>query len=445
MLLARFCLYFFISTFLQQAWAQIDQSSLMLLQKTGQESGENTDQKNGSSNHVNKFYQSETYQTKKIVKTVKNINPPQNSEFEKVTTDKTDNYAQKKMTSNTSHRNKKNIDENLEKMVYPERLQGLAVKEQPTVFVEKKIKRKTANAEKQNETNLDVKNASVDSDEQNDTTDENKNDEALDLNFSTDFMNLMSGKEASQVENYKQKLHPDDNRINRIEVGIATGAVSNRSKSNYYYRDYSTFSPALQVDGKFWLSPFFGLGGSYLTSVGAAIDGNQESKISAHHEWEEISLNMRKYFGIYRKSPSITFGLVYSEYKLSVPSDDTSRIQTKSAGLGLHLSTRLPLTRIYAQSFGLQAIPRVQNTELSTGISASSGNDPTSMKFSIDTGGEIKFKRQSLMTWKLLYSLENNKFDGQADKIDPKSNIKPQGVSVENSFVLFSIGYTWGQ
>ena len=82
MLLARFCLYFFISTFLQQAWAQIDQSSLMLLQKTGQESGENTDQKNGSSNHVNKFYQSETYQTKKIVKTVKNINPPQNSEFE---------------------------------------------------------------------------------------------------------------------------------------------------------------------------------------------------------------------------------------------------------------------------------------------------------------------------------------------------------------------------
>lgn len=442
MLLVRFAFYIFISTFMQQALAQIDQSSLLLLQKTGQESGEKSTNDDNSTNHVNKFYQSESYQTKNNVKTNKKIKPIQSSEPKNTTNN---NRSQNKIALNNGRHNKSRIDKNIEQLVYPENLQGVSVEETPPLIVEKQIKRKITSTELPNEKIVNIKNSVADSDEQNETPDENTKEEELDLNFSTDFTNLISGKEASQVEKYKLKLHPDDNRLNRIEVGIATGVVSNRSKSNYYYRDYSTFSPALQVDGKFWLSPFFGLGGSYLTSVGAAIDGNQESKVSAHHEWEEISLNMRKYFGVFRKSPSITFGLVYSEYKLSVPSDDTSRIQTKSAGLGLHLSTRLPLTKIYAHTFGLQAIPRVQNTELSTGISASSGTDPTSMKFSVDTGGEIKFKRQSLMTWKFSYTLENNKFDGQAERLDPKTNSKPQGVSVENSFVLFSIGYAWGQ
>ncbi len=443
MLLARCCLYIFTCVWFAPALAQIDQSSLLLLQKTGQESGEPSADHKEPSNHINKFYESETYQSKKNFKAYSRNqntnNKVENKETESSATEETQAHEKIK-----SVKHKLTIDKNLEQMVYPERLHGVAADEPPAAVIEKKVKRKTANTDK-TDTNAENKNIAADTDDKNELAEDSKDDDFSQINFSTDFLNLISGKEATQIDTYKQKIHPDDSRLNRIEVGIATGIVSNRSKSNYYYRDYSTFSPALQVDGKFWLSPFFGMGGSYLTSVGAAVDGNQESKISAHHEWEEITVNLRKYFGIFRKSPSVLFGLVYSEYKLSVPSDDTSRIQTKSAGLGLHLSARLPLTKIYAHNVGIQVIPRVQNTELSTGISASSGNDPTSMKFTVDTGGEIKFKRQSQMTWKLSYSLENNKFDGQADKLDPKTNIKPQGVSVENSFVLFSIGYLWGQ
>lgn len=390
---------FAIST---ESFAQVDQSSLLLLKKPGQQSSQN-EQNTEASSFEKELYQSQKYQAK-------------SGSFKK--------------HSEIAKQKKIKIDKDLEKSIYPDRLIGLE-----TTPLQPRKPSNDPTTSKNNSSNEEVETE----------TEGSTNAEEPEYNFATDFKNILTGNAAPEVENYKTKIHPDDNRLNRIEVGIESGMISNTSKSNYYYRDYASFSPSLGVGGKFWLSPFLGISGSYTTSVGAAIDGRNNSKVSAHHEWEEIDVNFRKYFGVLRKSASLTFGFLYSQYKFSVPSDDTSRIQVQSSGLGIHVSSRIPLTRIYAQSFGLQAIPRIQNLEKNTNIAISSGSDPTSMRFSVETGGEIKFRRQSQMLWKLSYSLENNQFDGQADSPDPKTNERPHGVSVENSFVLFSIGYIWGQ
>ena len=93
-------------------------------------------------------------------------------------------------------------------MVYPERLQGIAAQEPPPTPVEKNVKRKTANADK-SDTNSNNRNVIADADDKNDPAEETKNDELSEINFSTDFFNLISGKEAAQIDNYKQQIHQD--------------------------------------------------------------------------------------------------------------------------------------------------------------------------------------------------------------------------------------------
>jgi hypothetical protein len=60
-------------------------------------------------------------------------------------------------------------------------------------------------------------------------------------------------------------------------------------------------------------------------------------------------------------------------------------------------------------------------------------------------GGEFKLARQNQITWGCTSSFEKNQFNGQANLVDPERGSAPKGVSVENSFFLFSLGYRWGQ
>jgi hypothetical protein len=258
---------------------------------------------------------------------------------------------------------------------------------------------------------------------------------------------LVSGKGSDSVEAYKEQIHPDDIRMNRIEVNIMPGVMTDQSKSSYSFRNYETFSPKLSLGANFWLTPFMGLYADYTTSMGSDVSGDAVtgSRISAQHEWTELGMDVRKFFGMSRRSNSMQYGLHFSEYKFVVPGDDLHRVGLRSTGIGFHLMTRIPTAPSYAWVFGGKLIPRVQHSELGTGVDLSSGSGGESTRVDLILGGEFKMARENQIVWNITSSFEKNQFNGQANTVDPERGTAPQGVSVDNTFLLFSLGYRWGQ
>ncbi len=258
---------------------------------------------------------------------------------------------------------------------------------------------------------------------------------------------LVLGNKPAEIEAYKEQIHPDDVRLNRMELEVSPGVVASHSKSSFSYRDFSSFSPKILLGANFWMTPFLGVYGKYSTSFGADIAGDSSSKdrIPVQHEWSELGFNIRHFYGMSRRSPSLTFGMQIYEYKFTVPGDSITRVNTKSTGLGLHLSTRVPFTPNYSWVIGGKIVPRIHHSETSTGFNLSSGSPGESSQFDFSLGGEFKLKRQNQIFWELNFALEKDQFSGQANMSDPNTGSAPRGVSVENTFTLFSFGYRWGQ
>lgn len=258
---------------------------------------------------------------------------------------------------------------------------------------------------------------------------------------------MVLGQDQPIVEAYKERVHPDDVRLNRIEIDIASGVFSNHSQSNYSFREYNSTAPQLKVGAQFWFTPFLGIYGDYMMSLGADVAGDPvtRSRVAAHHEWTEIGLDFRQFFGMSRKANSVEFGFHFSEYKLGVPSDDSDRVQLKSTGIGLHLSSRIPVAPSYAWILGGKLMPRVQHKEIETGVAASSGTSSESSRVDAFVGGEFKMSRQNQILWNLTSSFEKNQFQGTASLRDPSTGAEPRNVSVTNTVVVLSLGYRWGQ
>jgi hypothetical protein len=258
---------------------------------------------------------------------------------------------------------------------------------------------------------------------------------------------LVLGQAPEAVEAYKEQIHHDDVRLNLLEVTIATGVVSNSSKSNFSYRDYSTFSPQMLLGAEFWATPFVGIYGNYRSTMAADVSGGTVagSRISAKHEWTELGFDVRKFFGLSRRSNSVQFGIHISEYKFSVPGDELKRVNLRGNGVGLHAKARIPIAPSYAWTFGGKLIPRVQQSETATGIDLSSGDKSESSRVDLGLGGEFKFSRQNQLTWEISGSYQKSVYGGAANRVDPLTGITPQGVSVENTFTFLTLGYRWGQ
>lgn len=258
---------------------------------------------------------------------------------------------------------------------------------------------------------------------------------------------IVLGNNPEVVEAYKEQIHPDDIRLNRIEVDVLPGVVSTTSASSYSFRSYNTFSPKILLGANFWMTPFLGIYGSYTTTMGGDVveDSSIKSRTTVQQEWTEIGLDVRKFFGMSRKSNSLEFGLHLSEYKFKVRGDSTHRAQLRSSGIGFHLMTRIPVAPSYSWIFGGKLVPRIQHAEMETGINLSSGSSGESSRVDLMLGGEFKLARQNQILWDITTSFEKNQFNGQANLVDPETGLAPQGVAVENTFVIFSLGYRWGQ
>lgn len=246
-------------------------------------------------------------------------------------------------------------------------------------------------------------------------------------------------------EFYKEQIHEDDIRNNRLEIEVSPTAVYNDSSSNYSFREYQSFFNALKVRSNVWLTPLIGVSGQILFSFAADVDSViDQSRVSTKYEFMDVGLNFRKFFGMSRKSNSLEFSILFNENKTSPTSDNLSRPKLSSSGFGVGLKARLPTSFSYAWVIGGSFFPRLQHDESETGIDVNSGSMEESARIGLDLGGEWKFDRESQVIWNLGLSSERNVFDGTANLPDPSTGATPSNVSVTNTLYMFSLGYRWG-
>lgn len=254
-------------------------------------------------------------------------------------------------------------------------------------------------------------------------------------------------EEPSQEFTYVEQVHPDDQRLNQLEIQVQSGVMATDSRANHSVRDYRIFSPQLQFGANVWLEPTIGLSGSYSMSLAADVSGGVGSadRYSLRQEKIEVGMNFRQFFGLSRKATSIEYGVQFFESKFDVSADATSRIRTKTSGLGVHIGARLPSSPSYNWTLGAELYPRLQHTEMNTASTYRSGSSPETSQIRIDVGGELKFSRSHVMTWSINWTFEKSRFSGAANELDPRTGATPSGVSVESTTTGLNFGYRWGQ
>lgn len=256
-----------------------------------------------------------------------------------------------------------------------------------------------------------------------------------------------SAEDVSPELTYVEQVHPDDQRLNQLEIQVQSGVMATDSRANHSVRDYRIFSPQLQFGANVWLEPTIGLSGNYLMSLAGDVSGGVGSadRYSLRQERIEVGTHFRKFFGLSRKATSIEYGIKFFEAKFDVSSDATSRIKTKTSGLGVHIGARLPSSPTYNWTLGAELYPRLQHTEMNTASTYRSGSSPETSQIRIDVGGELKFSRSHIMTWSLDWTFEKSRFSGSSNEIDPRTGSTPSGVSVESTTTGLNFGYRWGQ
>lgn len=273
-----------------------------------------------------------------------------------------------------------------------------------------------------------------------------ENTKLLDISLKDQVSDILSGGRKKIAEAYREQVHPDDIRMNKIEIDIGSGVDYNYSTANLAYRKYYTFAPNLNLGAHIWLTPLFGLSGFYKATYGedVTVTTNALNRIPVKSEWIELSLDFRKFYGFSRRSNNLQYGVLYSENKFSPPADDGSRIRLKSSGLGVYVKSRFPVAPSYSWTLGGEVLPLVSHTELQTALQLRSGSTVASSRIGINFGGEFKLDRQNQLVWLLGFKLERNQFDGSANMTDPETGTTPSGVSVSNTWTYFQLVYRWG-
>lgn len=245
---------------------------------------------------------------------------------------------------------------------------------------------------------------------------------------------------------YEEQVHPDDVRLNKVEIDLMPGISFNDSRSNYSYRNYQASYSAVQLRSNVWLTPLVGLTGSLKFSLGASLKGNSttNSMVPARYEDMDLGLKFRRFFGLSRRSNSLETSLLYTDGTLNVAADSVDRTKIRSSGLGLGVHLRLPSSAQFAWVIGGSFFPRLQHSENKAGLSISSGASAENIRMGLDFGGEIRFNRGNQFLYNLNFKSERNLFEGTASPADPENAQTPSNVTVTNSSTSFSFGYRWG-
>lgn len=249
------------------------------------------------------------------------------------------------------------------------------------------------------------------------------------------------------IVRYEEKIHPDDPRLNRLEIEGRAGVSSVDSTSNYSFRRFSSSFGTVDLRSSVWMAPSFGLTGAIRFSLGASIRGDETtgSMDRVKDEELELGLRFRRFFGTSRTSPSLEFGVVYLDHSFNVFADSVSHPRWRSSGLGAAVRSRVPVTADRAWTFGGRIFPRLKHQETATSVDVSSGDSAENVRVDLEVGGDLAFGRGHQFVYGVQLGAERDLFDGSASKPDPETSATPSNVTVTNALVNFSFGYRWGR
>lgn len=255
---------------------------------------------------------------------------------------------------------------------------------------------------------------------------------------------LILGGSIQDIDDYRKSIHPEDPRANTISISIAPAFYYNGSSSGYSYRRYHSNGPGIGLGMNMWLTPFFGVQSKFFSSVSASQRSGGVNEVPTDIQNFEAGIRFRKYFGATRKAPQLSWGVDYHDGMNKISRESTTSVGRKSAGLSLALEGEVPTSNIYSHIFQLDIRPRLKHHESSTGIEARSGTKNETNSLGLTVGGQWNLDRHNQVFWKTQYLIERNLFDGAASRVDPHTNVTPDGVSVTNSMVIFYFGFKWG-
>jgi hypothetical protein len=235
-------------------------------------------------------------------------------------------------------------------------------------------------------------------------------------------------------------------RFNLLEISASPFYVYNESKSDYFYRRYTTASPGIDLSALVWFAPSIAAQASFASTVSDSVsDSTDHSRaIRVSQQWFNLGIRGRHFAHGGPLSSSVIYGLDYSEFQMRVPNDATSRSNLRTTGIKLSLGADVPSSLTYSWQFGFDVTPKAQHKENSNDMDLTSGGTSDDNILGLNLGGRFQITRTDAMFWRVSERIEKIVFSGTAVQTDPVSGVMPSGVSVTNSFTFFEVGYSWG-
>ncbi len=234
-------------------------------------------------------------------------------------------------------------------------------------------------------------------------------------------------------------------RFNMLEVEIAPMLFYNDSSSDFSHRNYYSFSQGLSLGANMWVNPLWGIDLEYNTSVGGHVKGTiEESQIPVTHQWYDVMVCFRNYFGDQYKPAFLDFLFGFSDYQFKVPGNNVDFPRLKSSGVKLKVQGKF-FDEKKAKTMGFYLMPRLNHAELETGINLTSGNSESQNRLGLFFGEDYYFSGRNQLFWLIDYSIEKNLFSDESNINDPHTGSPAKGVAVGNSFIFFKFGVRWGR
>ena len=232
-----------------------------------------------------------------------------------------------------------------------------------------------------------------------------------------------------------------------IQIEVAPGFLYADSSSSYFFKKYSFFSQGGSVASEFFVIPFLSIEGHYMGSLGARLKAvNSYDSFNISYQKWHVSINTHQYKIGQEKTPSLTYGMFFSESQLNVSNDALTRTALKTSGFGLHFRTRLNTSNSNKRwRMGASWAPALVHNEKKGGLDLKSGEKVRSGEIGLHIGQEYQFSHNGFVFWDIKVSNQYNQFSGSPDLLDPQTGVTPKNVSVTETKTFFRFGYHWGQ